>query len=94
MVRTHIDKFGSLLDTAEGRIHHRLRRTGKGHDRAIGRLSGVHVQQSDALDLLDALDYLLYNFRAASFAKIGDALNDTFHVRVWHLCVYLCLVSI
>ncbi len=79
LVLTHVDQFLSLSDGGKRRLANRVRFTDKRHDRAVGRRSGINVEQFDAVDTLDLVRDLPDNGHIAAFAKIGDTFDQLFH---------------
>ncbi len=53
-----------------------LRGAGKGHDRSVGGLAGIHVEEGDPIDRLDPAGDLANGLRAPAFAEVGDALDE------------------
>lgn len=76
----HINEFGRTFHTLEGSFDNSLGFAHERDDRAVGGLSRVNVEQTDAFDALDCvsdgLDYILIT----SLTEIWDTLYDScFH---------------
>ena len=82
LVAAHIDQFGRPLHPGKSGLDDRFGFADEGHDRAVGRLAGVHVEQFDAPGGLDGRGDLPDHGLIASLAEIGNAFNDSLGHRI------------
>ena len=82
---THVDEFGGFLHHTEGGLASLLRLTHEGDDSAVGGGTRVDVEKFDTFNLLDFSGHLVDDIHVASFADIGDALNQLFHNYIINL---------
>ena len=78
VVLAHVDDLSGLAGSTECSLNDSLRLAHEGHDGAVGRLTGVHVEQLHAFHRFNVIRYLLDNAHVASLAEIGHALDDSF----------------
>jgi hypothetical protein len=74
-VKSHVDEFLSLLDRLERGFNNLVRRADKGDDGAVGRCSGINVEQRYSVDFFDLVSNLPNDSKVAAFAKIWHAFN-------------------
>ena len=74
----HIDKFGSALDSCNSCIANSLRLTYKCNNCAVGSLTGIYIEELNALSCIDNIGNLLDGFKVATLRKVGYALNNSF----------------
>ena len=75
VVVAHVDQLGSLAHAAERRLDHRFRLADEGHDRTVGRLARIDVEQFDALHGFDGRRDLADDVLVAALAEVGHAFN-------------------
>ena len=75
----HIDQFLRLFDRDKRRLDDRVRLAGKRHDRPVGRVAGVDIEQAGAVDLFDLVGDLLYHLHVAALTEIRHAFDEFFH---------------
>ena len=81
VVLAHVDELSGLPHGLEGCFHDGSRFAHEGDDGAVGGLSGVDVEESDAFGVFYLGGDLPDGFRVAPFAEIGHAFHDlSFHV--------------
>ena len=90
VLTAHVYQLASLLRGPIGRLHHRLWFAGKGHYGAVGRLSGVYVQQFHAAYRLNLVGNLAYDCHVAALAEVGHAL---YNCLLSHLLALLFVVA-
>ena len=82
LVAAHVDQFGRPLHPGKSGLDDRFGFADEGHDRAVGRLAGIHVEQFDAPGGLDGRGDLPDHGLIASLAEIGNAFNDSLGHRI------------
>ena len=79
MMLPHVYQSLGLFRSAESRFYDRTGLAYEGYDRAVGRLTGVDIEDFDPLDGGDGCGDAVYYLAVASFAVVGDAFDYLFH---------------
>ena len=74
-VMTHVDQFLRLFDGSESGFDNLVGRSDECHHSPIGRVTGIDIEQFDAIDLLNLVGDLFDDRHIAAFAKIWDAFD-------------------
>jgi hypothetical protein len=79
----HIDNLGSFFKCLKSSFNHLIGCAHKCNNGAVGRFSGINIQQTNPINRLNTVSDLFDNCHITAFAKIGDAFDKLLHINLY-----------